>query len=59
MMQHMKDLDVGIDCTILDKDFDSAAANMDDLADIIQDIGMINLKNQLGLDLDFSLTGQY
>ena len=57
MMQNMKELDMGIDCTM--KDFNSAAATMDGLADIIQDVGLVNLKNQLGIDLDFSFAGQY
>ena len=32
---------------------------MDDLSNIIQDVGIVNLKNQLGLDLDFGVIGQY
>ena len=53
----MKDLNTGIDCSV--GDFNSAAATMDDLADIIQDVGLVNLKNQLGIDLDFSFNDQY
>ena len=56
-MQNMKDLNIGLDCSV--KDFESAAATMDDLADIIQEVGIDNLKNQLGLDLDFAVLGQY
>ena len=53
----MKDLDFGFDCSV--GDFKSAAATMDDLANIIQDVGIDNLKTQLGLDLDFGFIGQY
>ena len=56
-IQNMKDLNTGIDCSV--RDFNSAAATMDDLADIIQDVGINNLKNQLGLDMDFSVVGRY
>ena len=53
----MKDLNIGLFCSV--KDFKSAAATMDDLANLIQDVGINNLKNQLGLDLDFAVLGQY
>jgi len=56
-IQNMKDLNMGFDCSA--GDFKSAAATMDDLANIIQDVGIVNLKNQLGLDLDFGVIGQY
>merc|ERR1711936_572638 len=56
-IQNMKDLNMGFDCSA--GDFKSAAATMDDLANIIQDVGIVNLKNQLGLDLDFAVLGQY
>ena len=56
-IQNMKDLNTGLDCSA--GDFKSAAATMDDLANIIQDVGIDNLKNQLGIDLDFAVLGQY
>ena len=56
-IQNMKDLNMGFDCSA--GDFKSAAATMDDLANIIQDVGIDNLKNQLGIDLDFAVLGQY
>jgi len=56
-MQNMKDFNIGLNCSV--RDFKSAAATMDDLANIIQDVGIDNLKNQLGIDLDFAVLGQY
>ena len=56
-IQNTKDLNMGFDCSA--GDFKSAAATMDDLANIIQDVGIDNLKNQLGIDLDFAVLGQY
>ena len=55
-IQNLKDLNTGIDCSV--GDFNSAAATMDDLANIIQDVGINTLKNQLGLDMDF-VVGRY
>ena len=52
----MKDLNTGLDCSA--GDFKSAAATMDELANIIQDVGIDNLKKQLGIDLDFAVLGQ-
>ena len=53
----MKDLNTGIDCSV--GDFNSAAGILDDLANIIQDVGINELKNQLGVDIDFNAIGQY
>jgi len=43
---------VGLDCVT--KDFNTAADTMDDIASLVQDIGLDNLKNQLGEDFDFN-----
>ena len=56
-IQNMKDLNTGIDCSV--GDFNSAAGILDDLANIIQDVGINELKNQLGVDIDFNAIGQY
>ena len=55
-IQNMKDLNIGFDCTVVD--FSTAAATMEDLANIIEEVGIVNLKNKLGLDLDFVI-GRY
>jgi len=55
-MQNIKDLNLGLDCSV--KDFESAAATMEDLANLIQEVGIDSLTNQLGLDLDFAVLGQ-
>ena len=45
----MKDIDVGdLDCDT--EDLNSAAASMEDLANIIQEVGIENLKQQLGVE---------
>ena len=45
----MKDIDVGdLDCDA--EDLNSAAASMEDLANIIQEVGIENLKQQLGVE---------
>ena len=56
-IQNMKDLNTGFDCSV--SDFKSAAAAMDDLADIIKDVGIDELKKQLGADIDFNVISQY
>ena len=53
----MKDLNTGIDCSV--GDFNSAAGILDDLANIIQDVGINELKKQLGVDIDFNAISQY
>ena len=48
-LEQMKDIDVGdLDCS--DQDLISAAGSMEDLANIIQEVGLENLKRQLGVD---------
>ena len=48
-LQQMKDIDVGdLDCDA--EDLNSAAASMEDLANIIQEVGIENLKRQLGVE---------
>ena len=49
----MKDLKFGYNSCAENQDLASAADNMDDLANIIQDIGMDNFKEQLGIKMDF------
>ena len=50
----MKDLKFGYNSCAENQDLASAADNMDDLANIIQDIGMDNFKEQLGINMDFN-----
>ena len=46
----MKDLDIGIiDCS--DKDFSDAARSIEDLADIIEEVGIDTLKKELGINI--------
>ena len=52
-LQAMNDLNSGLDCSVTD--LASAANSMEDLANIIQDVGIDNLKRQLGVDLSFDL----
>jgi len=48
-LQQMKDIDVGdLDCSATD--LNGAAASMEDLADIIQEVGIETLKLQLGVE---------
>ena len=49
----MKDLDFGYNSCTGKQDLASAADNMEDLANIIEDVGMDNLRKQLGLNLAF------
>ena len=52
----MKNLKFGYNSCTGKQDLASAADNMDDLANLIEDIGMNNLKKQLGIDMDFIST---
>ena len=47
----MKELETDIECSVTD--LNSAADTMEDLADIIEEVGINRLKNQLGIDLSF------
>merc|ERR1712241_1381694 len=48
-LEQMKDIDVGdLDCS--DQDLISAAGSLEDVANIIQEVGLENLKRQLGVD---------
>ena len=48
-LQQMKDIDVGdLDCS--GTDLNGAAASMEDLANIIQEVGIDTLKLQLGVE---------
>ena len=49
----MKDLDLRYNSCTGKQDLASAADNMEDLANIIEDVGMDNLRKQLGLNLAF------
>jgi len=50
MIPVMKDLDIGfVDCTV--QDFDSAAKTLDDLAVLVDEIGIERLENDLGIDI--------
>ena len=54
----MTDLNVDLDCS--NTDLKSAAATMEDLANIIEDVGVENLKRQLGINMSFNnIYGQY
>lgn len=55
-IQTMKDLDFGYNSCTGKQDLASAADNMEDLANIIEDVGMDNLRKQLGLNLAFDFT---
>lgn len=50
-IQKMNDLETDIDCSVTD--LNSAADTMEDLADIIEEVGINRLRNQLGIDLSF------
>jgi len=50
-----KDLDLGLDCSATD--LSGTAATLDDIANIIRDVGFDTLKSQLGIDIDLSLLG--
>lgn len=52
-IQTMKDLDLGYDSCSGRQDLASAADNMEDLANIIEDVGMDNLRKQLGFNVAF------
>jgi len=48
-LQQMKDIDVGdLDCSA--SDLNGAASSMEDLANIIQEVGIETLKLQLGVE---------
>ena len=48
-LEQMKDIDVGeLDCSA--KDLNGAASAMEDLANIIQEVGIDTLRAQLGVD---------
>ena len=48
-LEQMKDIDVGeLDCSA--KDLSGAASAMEDLANIIQEVGIDTLRAQLGVD---------
>ena len=48
-LQQMKDIDVGdLDCS--GTDLNGAASSMEDLANIIQEVGIDTLKLQLGVE---------
>ena len=48
-LEQMKDIDVGeLDCSA--KDLNGVAAAMEDLANIIQEVGIETLRAQLGVD---------
>ena len=48
----MNDLNIGfVDCT--NNDLESTASTMEDLAKLIQEIGIENLMADLGLDISF------
>ena len=49
----MKDLDFGYNSCTGKQDLASAADNMDDLANIIEEVGMENLRKQLGINVLF------
>ena len=52
-IQTMKDLDLGYNSCTEKQDLASAADNMDDLANIIEEVGMENLRKQLGINVLF------
>lgn len=57
-IENMRDLNVDLDCS--NTDLKSAAATMEDLANIIEDVGVENLKRQLGINMSFNnIYGQY
>ena len=50
MIPVMNDLNVGfVDCTM--KDFNTAANTLDDLAALVDEIGIERLENDLGIDI--------
>ena len=54
-MEKVDGLDLGtLDCDS-PGDFSLAAQTLDDLADVIEDVGIENLQEQLGVDLSFVL----
>ena len=52
-IQTMKDLDLGYNSCTGKQDLASAADNMDDLANIIEEVGMENMRKQLGINVLF------
>jgi len=52
-IQTMKDLDIGFNTCKEGQDLSSAADTMEDLANIIEDVGIENLRKQLGINLAF------
>ena len=54
-LEKVDGLDLGtLDCDS-PGDFSLAAQTLDDLADVIEDVGIENLQEQLGVDLSFVL----